>query len=75
VLEAEVGAAAREFGMNRADRTVSGSSMLYDSVIATFSQYADGATPPGPVVRTQSGAFGTAIVGLARRRSLGTRHL
>ena len=44
----------------------------FERVIATFSQFADGATPAGPVgFVTQSGAFGTAIAALARRRELG----
>jgi acyl-CoA synthetase (NDP forming) len=34
----------------------------FDRVYATFSQYADGETGPGPVAFvTQSGAFGTAM--------------
>jgi acetyltransferase len=41
-------------------------------VVATFGQYADGPTPPGPIAFvTQSGAVGTAIAALARRRGLG----
>jgi acyl-CoA synthetase (NDP forming) len=44
----------------------------FDRVYATFSQYADGETGPGPVAFvTQSGAFGTAIAALARQRGLG----
>lgn len=44
----------------------------FDKVYATFSQYADGNTVPGPVgFVTQSGAFGTAIAALARTRGLG----
>jgi acetate---CoA ligase (ADP-forming) len=44
----------------------------FDKVYATFSQYADGDTAPGPIgFVTQSGAFGTAIAALARRRGLG----
>ena len=44
----------------------------FDKVYATFSQYADGNTAPGPIgFVTQSGAFGTAIAALARRRGLG----
>src|SRR5262249_21306018 len=41
-------------------------------VYATFSQYADSETGPGPVAFvTQSGAFGTAIAALIRQRGLG----
>lgn len=44
----------------------------FDNVYATFSQYADGETGPGPIAFvTQSGAFGTAIAALARQRGLG----
>ncbi|TNB47724.1 acetate--CoA ligase family protein [Martelella lutilitoris] len=44
----------------------------FENVYATFSQYADGETGAGPVAFvTQSGAFGTAIAALARRRGLG----
>ena len=43
-----------------------------DRVYATFSQYADGETEPGPIAFvTQPGALGTAIAALARRRGLG----
>ncbi|VTU26335.1 acetyl coenzyme A synthetase (ADP forming), alpha domain [Variovorax sp. PBS-H4] len=44
----------------------------FDKVYATFSQYADGETGPGPIAFvTQSGAFGTAIAALVRQRGLG----
>lgn len=44
----------------------------YSNVYATFSQYADGETAPGPIAFvTQSGAFGTAIAALVRQRGLG----
>ena len=44
----------------------------FENVYATFSQYADGDTGPGPIgFVTQSGAFGTAIAALARQRGLG----
>ena len=44
----------------------------FERVLATFSQYANGETPAGPIgFVTQSGAFGTAIAALARRRGLG----
>lgn len=44
----------------------------FDHVYATFSQYADGQTGPGPIAFvTQSGAFGTAIAALTRQRGLG----
>ena len=44
----------------------------FDKVIATFSQYGAGTVLEGPVAFvTQSGAFGSAIATLARRRHLG----
>lgn len=71
-LEADVSAVAREFGINLCGPNCLGLINAFDSVIATFSQFADGATPPGPVgFVTQSGAFGTAIAALARHRELG----
>jgi len=71
-LEQEVVAAARESGLRLLGPNCLGLINAYDNVIATFGQYADGATPPGPVAFvTQSGAFGTAIAALARRRGLG----
>ena len=44
----------------------------FDLVFATFSQFAAGPAPAGPVgFVTQSGAFGTGIAALARRRGIG----
>lgn len=44
----------------------------FERVMVTFSQFANGETPAGPVgFVTQSGAFGTAIAALARQRGLG----
>ena len=71
-LEVDVIAAAREHGMRLCGPNCLGLINAFDHVIATFGQYADGATPPGPVAFvTQSGAFGTAIAALARRREIG----
>ena len=71
-LEAELGAIAREFGMRLCGPNCLGLINAFERVIATFGQFADGATPPGPVAFvSQSGAFGTAIAALARRRELG----
>ncbi len=71
-LEAAAVAAAREHGLRLCGPNCLGLINAFDRVIATFSQFADGATPPGPVgFVTQSGAFGTAIAALARRRELG----
>ena len=71
-LETEITLVAREFGMRLCGPNCLGLINAFERVIATFGQYADGATPPGPVgFVTQSGAFGTAIAALARRRELG----
>lgn len=70
--EAEVKAAARDAGVRLCGPNCLGLINAFDRVIATFSQYADGPTAPGPVgFVTQSGAFGTAIAALARSRGLG----
>ena len=72
LLEAEISAIARASGMRLCGPNCLGLINAFDRVIATFGQFADGATPPGPVgFVTQSGAFGTAIAALARRRELG----
>ncbi|MGE0557809.1 MAG: acetate--CoA ligase family protein [Burkholderiales bacterium] len=71
-LEAEIAAAARTSGMRLCGPNCLGLINAYERVIATFGQFAEGPTPPGPVgFVTQSGAFGTAIAALARRRALG----
>ncbi|MCE9640881.1 MAG: acetate--CoA ligase family protein [Betaproteobacteria bacterium] len=71
-LETAITSVAREFGMRLCGPNCLGLINAFERVIATFGQYADGSTPPGPVgFVTQSGAFGTAIAALARRRELG----
>jgi acyl-CoA synthetase (NDP forming) len=71
-LEQQVIAAARAAGLRLCGPNCLGLINAFDRVIATFGQFADGDTPPGPVgFVTQSGAFGTAIAALARRRALG----
>lgn len=71
-LEAKIVAIARASGMRLCGPNCLGLINAFERVIATFGQYADGPTPPGPVgFVTQSGAFGTAIAALARRRELG----
>ena len=71
-LEREAVAAAHESGLRLCGPNCLGLINAFDKVIATFGQFADGDTPPGPVgFVTQSGAFGTAIAALARRRSMG----
>lgn len=71
-LEQQVLAAARVAGLRLCGPNCLGLINAFERVIATFGQFADGDTPPGPVgFVTQSGAFGTAIAALARRRALG----
>lgn len=71
-LEHEIAAAAHESGLRLCGPNCLGLINAWDQVIATFGQFAEGPTPPGPVAFvTQSGAFGTAIAALARRRALG----
>ncbi len=71
-LEAELTATARRYGLWLCGPNCLGLINAFDRVIATFGQFADGPTPAGPVgFVSQSGAFGTAIAALARRRGLG----
>lgn len=71
-LEEEVITAAQAAGLRLCGPNCLGLINAFDRVIATFGQFADGDTPAGPVgFVTQSGAFGTAIAALARRRGLG----
>lgn len=71
-LENEIVAIAREGGLRLCGPNCLGLINAFDRVMATFGQFAEGETPPGPVgFVTQSGAFGTAIAALARRRDLG----
>ena len=70
--EQDVVAAARTGGVRLCGPNCLGLINAFDNVLATFSQYADSDTPSGPIgFVTQSGAFGTAIAALARRRGLG----
>lgn len=71
-LEQELVAAARAAGVRLCGPNCLGVINAFDRVIATFGQFAEGDAPPGPVAFvTQSGAFGTAIAALARRRGIG----
>ena len=71
-LERAVADCARSHGLVLCGPNCLGFVNAFDRVYATFSQYADGETGPGPVAFvTQSGAFGTAIAALARQRGLG----
>ena len=71
-LEQAVISAARSAGIRLCGPNCLGLINAFDGVMATFGQFAEGETPPGPVgFVTQSGAFGTAIAALARRRGIG----
>jgi len=71
-MEAQVIKTAAASGLRLCGPNCLGLINAFDQVIATFGQFAEGSTPPGPVAFvTQSGAFGTAIAALARRRALG----
>src|SRR3954469_3865168 len=71
-LESSASAVAARYRMRLCGPNCLGLINAFERVIATFGQYADGPTPPGPVgFVTQSGAFGTAIAARARRRELG----
>ena len=71
-LEDELLAVAREGNVRLCGPNCLGLVNAFDRVIATFSQYGSGEVLEGPVgFVTQSGAFGSAIATLARRRHLG----
>ncbi|MGJ7521904.1 acetate--CoA ligase family protein [Variovorax sp. LT1P1] len=71
-LEEALTRRARECGVVLCGPNCLGFINAFDKVYATFSQYADGETGPGPIAFvTQSGAFGTAIAALVRQRGLG----
>ncbi|MBC7778542.1 MAG: CoA-binding protein, partial [Proteobacteria bacterium] len=71
-LEAELVATARAVNVRLCGPNCLGLVNAFDRVIATFSQFGAGAVLEGPVgFVTQSGAFGSAIATLARKRHLG----
>lgn len=71
-LERALAERARSCGVLLCGPNCLGFINSFDHVYATFSQYADGETGPGPIAFvTQSGAFGTAIAALTRQRGLG----
>lgn len=70
-MEARMLAMARKHGIRMVGPNTLGLLNSFDAVMATFSQYPSGPVAPGPVAfATQSGAFGTAIAALCRRRQL-----
>ena len=71
-LEAELLAAAEAQGVRICGPNNLGVINAFDGTTATFSQYAQQPPIPGPVAfASQSGAFGTGIAALARKRGLG----
>lgn len=71
-MERELSEIAREGDVVLCGPNTLGLINSFERVMATFSQFANGETPTGPVgFVTQSGAFGTAIAALARQRGLG----
>lgn len=71
-LEDEVRAIVAESGLLLCGPNTLGLINSHERVMASFSQYANGPVPSGPVgFVTQSGAFGTAIAALARERGQG----
>ena len=71
-LEEQLAETARQANVVLSGPNCLGFINAFENVYATFSQYADGDTGPGPIgFVTQSGAFGTAIAALARQRGLG----
>ncbi len=70
-LERQVAEIVRRAGLRLCGPNTLGFMNAFDRVMATFSQAGEGEAPPGPVAFvTQSGAFGTALFGLARQRGL-----
>lgn len=71
-LEAELLATARANNIRICGPNNLGLINSFENITATFSQYADESPIPGPVAfASQSGAFGTGISALARRRGIG----
>ncbi len=71
-LEHELLAVARAAGVRLCGPNCLGLINAFERVVTSFSQYADGEVPAGPIgFVSQSGAFGTAIMALARLRGLG----
>lgn len=71
-LEDDLLATARAAGLRLCGPNTLGLINAFENVYATFTQYGMGPTRAGPVgFVSQSGAFGTAIAALARRRGMG----
>ncbi len=71
-LERRLAEIAQQHGMLLLGPNCLGFLNAFDKTAATFSQYAAGEVRPGPVAFvSQSGAFGTAVAGLARQKGIG----
>ena len=71
-MERKVVAIAKSYDIRLCGPNTLGVINAFDGAFATFTQYGMSATSAGPVgFVTQSGAFGTAIAALARKRGLG----
>ena len=69
--ERDLRAAIQDSGVRVLGPNCLGLINAFDKVMATFSQFSLGPTPPGPAAFvTQSGALGTATAGMARLRGL-----
>jgi len=69
--QAEIAAAAITVGMRLLGPNCLGVVNAYERVMASFAQLALGDTPGGPfALVTQSGALGSAIIGVAKKRGL-----
>ena len=72
LLERRMAIAAQQHGMLLLGPNTLGFVNAFDRTAATFSQFAEGDITESPVAFvSQSGAFGTAIAGLARARQIG----
>lgn len=71
-MESQIVEIAKRHKMRLCGPNTLGIINAFEGAFATFTQYGMGPTTPGPVgFVTQSGAFGTAIAALARKRGLG----
>jgi len=71
-LQRELVVLARAGGLRFTGPNGVGILNAFEGVAATFSEYLEGPTAPGPLAFvSQSGAFGTGIAALARLRGLG----
>ncbi|MBC8752354.1 MULTISPECIES: acetate--CoA ligase family protein [Paraburkholderia] len=72
----ELQQAAREAGVRLLGPNCLGLVNTFDNVMASFAQFALGPTPGGPIALvTQSGALGTATVGVGKARGLHVGYL